>query len=113
MTRRGHLKTIVAMAKHTRGEYFIPSSYSRIVARVLKLQERDLPRLLLGTGLPVEVLLAGDESRMTGQQQLQVMNNARAMGRAPDFGLREAVEVLNGPEPLALEWRDLKIEVKI
>jgi len=31
--------------------YFIPSSYSRIVARELALQERDLPRLLQGTGL--------------------------------------------------------------
>lgn len=68
--------------------FFIPSSYSRIVARELGLQERELPLLLRGTGLPVEVLLAGDESRMTGKQQLQVLDNARQIGGADDFGLR-------------------------
>jgi AraC-like DNA-binding protein len=68
--------------------FFIPSSYSRIVARELGLQERELPRLLRGTGLPLEVLLAGDESLMTGQQQLQVLANARQLGRSEDFGLR-------------------------
>lgn len=67
---------------------FIPTSYSRIVARELGLQERDLPRLLRGTGLSTEVLLAGDESRMSGDQQLQVLANAREIGKAPDFGLR-------------------------
>lgn len=67
---------------------FIPSSYSRIVARELGLQERELPRLLRGTGLPVEVLLAGDESRLTGAQQVQVLRNARAMAGVPELGLR-------------------------
>ena len=52
--------------------YFIPSSYSRIVARELDLQERDLPKLLQGTGLSTEILLPGDETHLTGQQQLQV-----------------------------------------
>ena len=69
-------------------QFSIPSSYSRIVARELDLQERELPALLQGTGLPVEVLLAGDESRMSGEQQLQVLANARRIGRARDFGLR-------------------------
>lgn len=74
---------------HTDHElYFIPSSYSRIVARELRLQERDLPRLLSGTGLPVEVLLAGDESRLTGEQQVQVLRNARAIAGIPELGLR-------------------------
>ena len=68
--------------------YFIPSSYSRIVARELGLQERDLPQLLVGTGLSSEVLLAGDESRLTGEQQVQVLRNARLIGNAPDLGLR-------------------------
>ena len=35
----------------TQDSYFIPSSYSRLAARELDLQERDLPRLLQGTGL--------------------------------------------------------------
>ncbi|QFU76451.1 AraC family transcriptional regulator [Halioglobus maricola] len=94
------------------GAYFIPSSYSRIVARVLQLQERDLPKLLRDTGLPPEVLLAGDESRMSGRQQLQVMDNARTMGRAPDFGLRLGQQLqpsAHGPTGyLALASPDLR-----
>ena len=95
MTHGGHLKTITlvqylsaqAMEKQETS-FFIPSSYSRIVARDLGLQERDLPRLLRGTGLPTEILLAGDESRMTGQQQVRVLANAQEIGNAPHFGLR-------------------------
>ncbi|TDG13600.1 AraC family transcriptional regulator [Seongchinamella unica] len=75
------------MSAH-RDHDFIPSSYSRIIARELGLQERDLPRLLAGTDLPVDVLLAGDESRLTGRQQVQVLRNARTIAGAPELGLR-------------------------
>jgi AraC-like DNA-binding protein len=68
--------------------YFIPSSYSRIVAREMGLQERELVDLLRGTNLPVEVLMPGDETRLTGRQQLRVLDNAQRMIDAPDFGLR-------------------------
>ncbi len=68
--------------------FFIPSSYSRIVARMLELQERDLGRLLEGTGLSRDILLPGDETNLTGQQQLRVLRNARRMLASPDFGLR-------------------------
>jgi len=68
--------------------FFIPSSYSRIVARELRLQERDLDRLLSGTGLPRKILLPGDETHLTGEQQVQVLRNARRMLDVPDFGLR-------------------------
>ncbi len=68
--------------------YFIPSSYSRIAARELNLQERDLARLLQGTGLSPEVLLPGDETYITGRQQLRVLDNARYMTATPEFGLR-------------------------
>ena len=74
--------------QETHDSYFIPSSYSRIAARVLDLQERDLPRLLQGTGLPPEILLPGDETRLTGRQQLRLLDNAGRMLGAPDFGLR-------------------------
>ena len=50
------------MTEHLDG-VFIPSSYSRITARELGLQERDLPRLLQGTGLAVDILMPGDETR--------------------------------------------------
>lgn len=71
-----------------RDRYYIPSSYSRIVARELGLQERDLPRLLRGTGLSPAILLPGDETRLTGRQQLQVLGNGQRMMGSPDFGLR-------------------------
>ena len=45
-------------------EFFITSSYSRIIARELRLQERDLPALLRGTGLPLHVLQPGDQTRL-------------------------------------------------
>jgi AraC-like DNA-binding protein len=68
--------------------YFIPSSYSRIVARELGLMERDLPRLLRGTGLPVDILLPGDETRLSGRQQLRILDNGRRMLDSAEFGLR-------------------------
>ena len=68
--------------------YFVPSSYSRIVARELGLNERDLCTLLLGTGLSRDILLPGDETRLSGQQQLLVLENARRMADVPELGLR-------------------------
>jgi AraC-like DNA-binding protein len=67
---------------------FIPSSYSRIVARELGLMERELPRLLRGTGLSTDILLPGDETRMSGRQQLRILDNGRRMLGVPEFGLR-------------------------
>lgn len=68
--------------------FSIPSSYSRIVARELGLQERELPRLLWGTGLPISTLLPGDEGLLTGQQQIQVLMNARQISGVNHIGLR-------------------------
>jgi AraC-like DNA-binding protein len=72
----------------TGDRFFIPSSYSRIVARMLELHERDLGRLLEGTGLARDILLPGDETHLTGRQQLRVLQNALRMVDSPDFGLR-------------------------
>ena len=77
-----------AMVIDDKERYFIPSSYSRIVARELRLQERDLDRLLQGTGLPRRILLPGDETHLTAEQQVMVLRNARRMLDVPDFGLR-------------------------
>ena len=71
-----------------RDSLLIPSSYSRIVARELGLQERDLARLLRGTGLPASILLPGDETHMTAAQQMRVLENAQHIMGAPEFGLR-------------------------
>lgn len=66
----------------------VPSSYTRIIARELGLQERELGQLLLGTGLPVKILVSETESHITTAQQMQILDNARHMLGAPDFGLR-------------------------
>jgi AraC-like DNA-binding protein len=68
--------------------FFISSNYSRIIARELALQERDLDHLLLGTGLAREVLLPGDETRLSGPQQLRIIQNARRISGAAELGLR-------------------------
>lgn len=69
-------------------EFAMPSTYSRIVARMLGLLERDLSRLLEGTGLPSEILLPGDDTYISGAQQLRVLENGRRILASPDFGLR-------------------------
>jgi AraC-like DNA-binding protein len=69
-------------------EFPIPSTYSRIVARMLGLLERDLSRLLEGTGLPNEILLPGDDTYITGAQQLRVLENGRRILASPEFGLQ-------------------------
>ena len=72
----------------TNAPVFITSNYSRILARELRLQERDLPHLLRGTGLPQTVLLPGDETRLSGAQQLRIIQNARDISGSPELGLR-------------------------
>ena len=65
----------------------IPSSYSRIIARMLHLQERDLPDLLKGTGLPISILMPGDETSITGEQQVRIVENGHRLMGGPGFGL--------------------------
>jgi AraC-like DNA-binding protein len=69
-------------------EFAMPATYSRIVARMLGLLERDLSRLLEGTGLPSEILLPGDDTYISGAHQLRVLENGRRILASPDFGLR-------------------------
>ncbi|MFT4873453.1 AraC family transcriptional regulator ligand-binding domain-containing protein [Congregibacter sp.] len=69
-------------------EFLLPSTYSRIVARVAQLQERDLSKLLLGTDLPETILMPADETFISGEQQLQIMKNGRELLGSADFGLR-------------------------
>ena len=67
---------------------FISSHYTRMLARELRLHEPDLPKLLEGTDLPTSVLLPGDETRLSGPQQLRIMRNARLLDPDPELGLR-------------------------
>ena len=70
-----------------RREDFIPSLYTRITARVLNLQERDLPRLLAGSGLDPAILMPGDNTLISAQSQMVIIDNARALYGKPGFGL--------------------------
>jgi AraC-like DNA-binding protein len=58
------------------------------VARELDLGERELARLLRGTGLPISILLPGDESHLSAAQQLRILENAQSIMALPEFGLR-------------------------
>ena len=69
-------------------DFLMPSVYSRIVARVANLPERDLGKLLHNTGLPESILMPGDETHISGEQQLQIMKNGRRLLGSPEFGLR-------------------------
>lgn len=65
----------------------IPSSYSRLVARELGLQARDLHALLGRTGLSLGQFLEED-SLLTPRQQIQVLNNSLAISQDETLGLR-------------------------
>jgi len=65
----------------------IPTTYSRIIARVLALQEKNLSRLLWGTNLPTSVLLPGDETHINVRQQMRIVENAQDIMGSSEFGL--------------------------
>ncbi|WP_309043942.1 AraC family transcriptional regulator [Marinobacter sediminicola] len=65
----------------------IPPNYSRLIARVLGLQARELPTLLMQTGLSVNQLMQ-DDSLLTSSQQMQILQNALRMTDDELFGLR-------------------------
>lgn len=65
----------------------IAASYSRLMARQLGLQEKDLALLLRGTGISARELM-DDRTLFTKDQQLQVMSNAIKLSGDEGFGLR-------------------------
>ena len=65
----------------------IPSNYSRLIARVLELQVRDLPALLNSTGLTADQFMQED-MRLTARQQIQILCNGLRLSHDQTFGLR-------------------------
>lgn len=65
----------------------IPSNYSRLIARVLALQVRDLPALLALTQLTTEQFMQED-TLLTSQQQIQILHNALTLSKDDVFGLK-------------------------
>ncbi|GAA4095282.1 AraC family transcriptional regulator [Zhongshania borealis] len=72
----------------------IPTTYSRIIARVLGLYERDLGRLLRGTQLPNSILLPGDDTHINVQQQISIVENAQDIIGDRQFGLKFGSQLL-------------------
>lgn len=73
--------------KSSLGTACTPSSYSRLIARVLGLQARELPRLLTQSGISVDELMQ-DDTLLTSVQQVQILQNALRMSDDELFGLR-------------------------
>ena len=65
----------------------IASNYSRLIARELGLQVRDLPDLLQHTGLSTRQFLDEDLT-LTAAQQVHILRNALTLSGDPGFGLR-------------------------
>lgn len=65
----------------------IPSNYSRLIARELDLQARDVADLLARTELSVDQFLRED-TLLTPQQQLQILQNSLRLAKDQAFGLR-------------------------
>lgn len=90
----------------------IPTTYSRIMARVLGLHERNLFRLLQGTGLADNVLLPGDDTHINVRQQMRIIENAQGIMGDEIFGLKFGSQLLpssHGPLGyLVLSSPDLK-----
>lgn len=65
----------------------IPSNYSRVIARELELQTRELPKLLALTNLSIEQFTE-EEALFTPRQQIQILENAMRLTKHDDIGLR-------------------------
>lgn len=76
----------MARFEHSLDTPSLPTTYSRISARTLGLQEKQLDRLLAGTGVPVSALLS-DDFLLSGHQQIQILSNALDISGDPAFGL--------------------------
>tara|TARA_R110001592_G_scaffold363392_1_gene687147 strand:- start:73614 stop:74657 length:1044 start_codon:yes stop_codon:yes gene_type:complete len=68
------------------GPASIAVGYSRVIARQLQLQEKNLGILLKGSGLSVEELM-DDTTLLTKSQQLQIVHNAMQYSGNPALGL--------------------------
>lgn len=65
----------------------IPSNYSRLIARELGLQARELPGLLDGSGLTGDRFMQEDTC-LTARQQIQILENGLRLSADEAFGLR-------------------------
>lgn len=65
----------------------IPSNYARMIGRELGLSIRELPQLLQFTQLSTEQILH-DETLLTAQQLVQILQNSLTLSKYADFGLR-------------------------
>ena len=68
----------------------ISSNYSRVIARVLGLQVRQLPMLISQTEMTIDQFLQED-TLLTSRQQIQILHNALEMTDEELFALEDLV----------------------
>lgn len=65
----------------------VPSNYSCIIARELGLLEHELSLLLQDTGLKPDILTPGNNSSISADQQMRILENAQHLANNPAIGL--------------------------
>lgn len=75
------------MPSDSQGPASIPTNYTRLIAQELGMHSRDLPQLLHGTSLNADSLL-DERTRLSGVEQIQILDNALAISGDPALGLR-------------------------
>lgn len=84
----GRLEGVLKQAKQQQNAPTdMPSTYSRLIGLELGLTAKELPNLLLGTGLRLDQFLQEDQL-VSASQQIQILRNALRLSPHPDFGLR-------------------------
>ncbi|MBU3002493.1 AraC family transcriptional regulator [Paraglaciecola arctica] len=81
-------------------DWLISTVYTRVLARVMGMQERNLSSLLRGTSLSNSVLINPEENFITIEQQMRVLENARSISGNDDIGLHFASQLhpsIHGP----------------
>lgn len=87
------------MSENTK-DWLISTVYTRVLARVMGMQERNLSNLLRGTSLSNSVLLNTEETFITITQQMIILENARCITGSDDIGLQFARQLhpsIHGP----------------
>lgn len=65
-----------------------PARFLRLLARNCRLQEKDLPALLRGTSLPVEILLPGEDAEICYDEVTTLFENLKHQSDVTALGLK-------------------------
>ena len=85
--QQANLKRVPLKESYATNVATIPSNYARIIGRELGLSIRDIPKLLKFTQLNTQQFIQ-EETLLTAQQQIQILQNSLYLTEHQDFGLR-------------------------